>query len=918
MSFRGKFAPILVLVPALACGGGGSEQAATSGRLIGSVELSSGIPAQAATVLIKGTPFATQIDGNGNFEISGVPEGVWDLEVFPAGQFVDYPPLLVRTSVDAGGIKDLGTLTLFDPGFVAGQIFINPGVPASTIIGVLEGGTVTTPTSTDGVYLLSRVAPGIHDIVAINNGQSVTKNGVEVEPNSTSHNIDFNFGNADTLPVTIEGTAGFVDGSSPSGIEVFLLNARNGDRLDSVIVGSDGSFSFEAPPDAYVVRAIKDGSQNQASIPSGALSAGRTFRVTLLLSSGDADGDGIPDEDDPDIDNDGCLNEVDAFPYDPRECEDEDGDGIGDNSDPDNKVDTDRDGHPDATDNCVVTPNPQQLNTGDNDLVGDACDNCVNTDNTDQVDSDGDGIGDACDFSDIDLDGVIDTDDNCISVHNTDQADGDGDGLGDACDNCATVVNADQADGDGDGVGDVCDNCVSQANTDQTDSDSDTVGDVCDNCPNDANLDQADTDFDGIGDACEITQPPPEGSLVSAGAIHTCAVTPSENLRCWGGNNDGQLGYGHTDRIGDNETPASEGDVPVGGLVTQVSTGGQFTSHVEGTVAHTCALMKTGKVRCWGNNNSGQLGHGNTTNIGDIQTPESAGDVPLLLGLGESVTQVCVGGRHSCALLTNDDVLCWGGNQFGQLGNGNTDNIGDDELPSVTASVGGDVSQISCGENHTCALLTNGKVRCWGQGSNGKLGYADVSNIGDTEPPSSVGDIDIGGEAIQVAAGADHTCVILTNGDVRCWGRGSNGALGYGNQVTVGDNESPSSAGPVSLPGSASFISAGKERTCVVLQDASTFCWGIRTFPIGYGNDETIGDDETPMSVGPLALPPAIFVSAGGYQPPSPPTGHVCAALADASIACWGAGIEGALGYGNTNTIGDDEPAGAGGPVPFL
>ena len=774
MSFRGKFAPILVLVPALACGGGGSEQAATSGRLIGSVELSSGIPAQAATVLIKGTPFATQIDGNGNFEISGVPEGVWDLEVFPAGQFVDYPPLLVRTSVDAGGIKDLGTLTLFDPGFVAGQIFINPGVPASTIIGVLEGGTVTTPTSTDGVYLLSRVAPGIHDIVAINNGQSVTKNGVEVEPNSTSHNIDFNFGNADTLPVTIEGTAGFVDGSSPSGIEVFLLNARNGDRLDSVIVGSDGSFSFEAPPDAYVVRAIKDGSQNQASIPSGALSAGRTFRVTLLLSSGDADGDGIPDEDDPDIDNDGCLNEVDAFPYDPRECEDEDGDGIGDNSDPDNKVDTDRDGHPDATDNCVVTPNPQQLNTGDNDLVGDACDNCVNTDNTDQ-----------------------------------------------------------------------------------TDSDSDTVGDVCDNCPNDANLDQADTDFDGIGDACEITQPPSEGSLVSAGAIHTCAVTPSENLRCWGGNNDGQLGYGHTDRIGDDETPANEGDVPVGGLVTQVSTGGQFTSFVESTVAHTCALMKTGKVRCWGNNNSGQLGHGNTTNIGDIQTPESAGDVPLLLGLGESVTQVCVGGRHSCALLTNDDVLCWGGNQFGQLGNGNTDNIGDDELPSVTASVGGDVSQISCGENHTCALLTNGKVRCWGQGSNGKLGYADVSNIGDTEPPSSVGDIDIGGEAIQVAAGADHTCVILTNGDVRCWGRGFYGALGYGNQVTVGDDESPSSAGPVSLPGSASFISAGKERTCVVLQDASTFCWGIRTFPIGYGNDETIGDDETPMSVGPLALPPA-------------------------------------------------------------
>jgi hypothetical protein len=151
-------------------------------------------------------------------------------------------------------------------------------------------------------------------------------------------------------------------------------------------------------------------------------------------------------------------------------------------------VDTDKDGVPDAVDNCPNVANPGQADS-DKDGVGDACDNCPNAANPGQADTDKDGLGDACD--------------NCPDMPNPAQVDTDKDGVGDACDNCPSKPNPAQQDSDHDGIGNVCDNCPQIANPVQVDSDKDGVGDPCDNCLLVANPAQSDVDQDGLGDACD-------------------------------------------------------------------------------------------------------------------------------------------------------------------------------------------------------------------------------------------------------------------------------------------------------------------------------------------------------------------------------------------------------------------------------
>ncbi len=417
-------------------------------------------------------------------------------------------------------------------------------------------------------------------------------------------------------------------------------------------------------------------------------------------------------------------------------------------------------------------------------------------------------------------------------------------------------------------------------------------------------------------DANEAPGAPTNFRRLTAGAQHTCAVLASGAVRCWGLGSDGRLGYGNTRTIGDDELPESVApvDLGVGRIATEIAASGASPG------AHTCAILDNGSVRCWGDGGSGQLGYGNTGDVGDNESPGSV--APVNLGPGRTAVAIAAGGFHTCAILDNHTVRCWGQNNEGQLGYGNTNNVGDNESPGsvgpVNLGAGRTAIAITAGTSHTCAILDNHTVRCWGNGTFGRLGYGNTRNVGRTDTPASVGPVNLGEgrTALAITAGDAHTCAILDNRAVRCWGRQSGGALGYGNRLDVGDNEVPGSVGPVNLGAgrTATAITAGEFHTCASLDNFTVRCWGLgASGRLGYGNQTAIGDNETPGSVGPVIIGSGRLVLAitAGRE-------HTCVrVLANGpGIVCWGEGQSGRLGYGNNRTIGDNETPASVGFVP--
>ncbi|HEX6274209.1 MAG TPA: hypothetical protein VFZ53_14310, partial [Polyangiaceae bacterium] len=312
---------------------------------------------------------------------------------------------------------------------------------------------------------------------------------------------------------------------------------------------------------------------------------------------------------------------------------------------------------------------------------------------------------------------------------------------------------------------------------------------------------------------------------------------------------------------------------------------------------HSCARFADGTLRCWGT--SGYIGSGNTATIGDNETPE--GLPPVVIG--GAVMEVVAGWYQTCARLEAGNVRCFGrGGDWGLLGYGNTDDVGDDETPTAVGdvNVGGPARSLSAGPNHTCAVLTDGALRCWGRNGDFQLGRPG-GTVGDDEAPASVPAIEVGEAVLDVATGFAHTCAVITGNRVRCWGNGYAGRLGYGNTRTIGDDETPASAGDVDVGGPVRALVAGAVHTCALLMDRTVRCWGSgETGVLGYGNTQTIGDDETPASAGPVDVGGRVAeLAAGDFA--------TCARLVDGNLRCWGSGERGELGHGDTTTIGDDE-----------
>ncbi|AWV88906.1 serine/threonine protein kinase [Bradymonas sediminis] len=353
-------------------------------------------------------------------------------------------------------------------------------------------------------------------------------------------------------------------------------------------------------------------------------------------------------------------------------------------------------------------------------------------------------------------------------------------------------------------------------------------------------------------------------------ASFSCALLKDGSVRCWGNNTHGQLGYGHTRTLGDDETIDGLGPIEIGGVATQIVGGAsEFGSHV-------CALLKDQTMRCWGNGKFGKLGLGHTNTIGDDELPTSAATVSV----GAKIAAIAAGKYNTCAILEDRSLRCWGWNAHGQLGLGHTRDIGDNEVPSSVDPIelGAAVMQVAVGRRHLCALLEGGAVRCWGWNNRGQLGLGNTADLGGDELPMTVDPVALGGPAIQVVTGELHSCALIleedaedidetilarnaqgwrpaggvtAGGKVQCWGDNKFGQLGYGHKRSVGDENSPRSAGTVYLGEPAVALSAGNYHTCALLADGNMRCWGYNDQgQLGYGHVNLIGDNETPASVG--------------------------------------------------------------------
>jgi len=343
---------------------------------------------------------------------------------------------------------------------------------------------------------------------------------------------------------------------------------------------------------------------------------------------------------------------------------------------------------------------------------------------------------------------------------------------------------------------------------------------------------------------------------MAPGNSFTCAVLDDDSVKCWGQNTQGQLGLGD---------PAHRGDGPaeMGDALPAVDLGsGRSAKAVGGGYLHACALLDDDSVKCWGGNSQGQLGLGDTTLRGTAQGQMGDDLLPVDLGPGRSAKALAVGSYHACALLDDDSVKCWGQNGQGQLGLGDAGNRGlqpgqmGGNLPPVNLGSGRSAKALAAGGYHTCALLDDDSVKCWGQNGYGQLGLGDTSWRGDglNEMGDSLLPIDLGPgrSAKAIALGYYHTCALLDDDSIKCWGFNEYGQLGLGDPDNRGDaaGEMGDSLPAVALGSgrSAKALATGVYHTCALLDDDSVKCWGWNGYgQLGLGDGDIRGDESGEM-----------------------------------------------------------------------
>ena len=253
-------------------------------------------------------------------------------------------------------------------------------------------------------------------------------------------------------------------------------------------------------------------------------------------------------------------------------------------------------------------------------------------------------------------------------------------------------------------------------------------------------------------------------------------------------------------------------------------------------------LRSSGEVKCWGRGERGQLGTGDidNRNLGDEANEMGENLAAISLGEGRTAKAVSAGWYHTCAILDNDTVKCWGFGNEGRLGQDNTEQIIGDkkdeikDLDSINLGNGRTAKAVSAGDRHTCAILDNDMVKCWGKEEYGRLGYDNNTPKGDDsrEMGEDLLTVNLGTSrtAKAISAGNEHTCAILDNDTVKCWGRGGSGELGQGSGDTLGHTDGHMAALEAIDLGegrTVKAIASGYRYNCALLDNAEVKCWGL-------------------------------------------------------------------------------------------
>lgn len=408
-----------------------------------------------------------------------------------------------------------------------------------------------------------------------------------------------------------------------------------------------------------------------------------------------------------------------------------------------------------------------------------------------------------------------------------------------------------------------------------------------------------------IGDGSTATAPTPHSVLqlsdaveLRAGASSTCARRKDGSVMCWGANNRGQLGDGTTS---ERKRPA-----PVDGIVDAIALGGSAES--------PCALVKSGEVYCWGSNVAGQAGSG--TVGGDALTPAKVSGLTGVLALSDGATS-----DHTCAVLESGEVRCWGGGRTGQLGDTKATN---ESASPVEVTGLTDAVEVTTGSGITCARHGDGRVSCWGTNVWRQLGLGDDADVDRTLtalPVGSAGVVEglaagdrfvcavqeggerlvcwggnlegalgrgtrvssdvpvevVGVKAASLGLGGKHACAADAEGEIMCWGLNT-----YKQHASEGDAATGTPLRATHASG-AQIITGGDNHACALF-GTEIRCWGSNTYgAVGNGAKRHI---EFPPVV--FEAPPAADVAAG--------EGFTCALLASREVACAGANSSGRLG----------------------